>query len=89
MPGHALLERERQLPAVVAPLPADGEVRHDALEAVLSCMLVEQDKVVEHAHHRQHHGNRALFMDRHAAGAVAVGDAKDTALLLRPGGAKR
>ena len=89
VPFDAAAQREGQCFAVLAPLPALGEVGHDAVEAVLPLVLVEHDEVVEHPHHRQHHGDRAFFVDRHAGGAVAVGDAQDTALLLRPGGANR
>ena len=65
-----------------------GEVGHDAVEAVLRLVRVEHDEVVEHPHHRHHDGDRAFLVDRHAGGAVAVGDAQDAALLLCPGGGR-
>jgi hypothetical protein len=71
--------------AVLAPAPAIGKIGNDIVESVLLLVLVEQNEVVEDGHYRCHHGNRALFVDRHVGGAVAVKDAQRTALLLRVG----
>jgi hypothetical protein len=52
-------------------------------------VLVEQDEVVENGHDRRHDRNRALFVDRHVGGAVAVKDAQRATLLLRVGSGAR
>src|ERR1700730_8281668 len=50
MPFDPVPELEGQLPAVLAPGPAFGEVGYDRVERVLLLVLVEQHKVVEHRH---------------------------------------
>jgi hypothetical protein len=42
-------------------------------------MLIVDDEVVEHAHHRQHGRQRRLLEDRQARRAVAVIDLEDPA----------
>ena len=83
MPFDALAEIEGQFGAVLAPRPARRELRHDRLLAVLAHMLVEEDKIIEHPHHRHDRRYAALFEDRHAGWAVAMKHPQDAALLLR------
>src|SRR6185437_10848795 len=73
----------------LAPAPAIGEIRDDIVEPVLLFVLVEQNEVVEDGHHWRHHGNGALFVDRHIGGAVAVKNTQRAAGLLRQCGARK
>ena len=45
-------------------------------------MLVEEDKVIEHPHHRHDRRYAPLLEDRHAGGAVAVKHPQHAPLLL-------
>src|SRR5689334_19820086 len=89
VPLDALVQFERQILAVLAPAPAMAKIGDDIVESVLLLVLVEQNEVVENGHDRRHDRNRALFVDRHVGGAVAVIDAQRTALLLRFGSGAR
>jgi len=46
-------------------------------------MLIKEDEVIEHPHHRHDRRYAALLEDRHAGGAVAMKHPQDPALLLR------
>ena len=83
VPLDALAERKAELFSVFAPRPASRELRHDCLQGVLRHVLVVEEKVVEHPHHR-HRGRQCRFLeDRHARRAVAMIDFQDAARLLR------
>ena len=84
MPFDALVQFEGQILAVLAPGPALGEVGDDIVEPVLLLVLVEDDEVVEDRHHRRHDRDRALFVDRHVGGAVAVIDPQRAARISAP-----
>ncbi len=83
MPIDAFAQFEGEPRPVLAPRPFGSELGDDRLLAVLRDMLVVNDEVVEHAHHRQHGRQCRLFEDRHARRAVAVIDFQDTAGFLR------
>ena len=89
VPIDALVQFESQILAVLAPAPALGKIGDDIVESILLLVLVEQDEVVENGHDRRHDRNRALFVDRHVGGAVAVKDAQRATLLLRAGSGAR
>ena len=74
VPFDAVAQLEGQLGAVLVPCPARGELGHDRLHAVLRNVLVENDEIVEDAHHRHDDADRPLLVDRHAGRAVAVID---------------
>src|SRR6202035_2276254 len=52
MPFDALAELKAEFGPVLAPRPARRELRYDRLLAVLTDVLVEEDKIIEHSHHR-------------------------------------
>ena len=79
MPLDTLAQPEGQLAAVLAPRPAGGEVRHDRLQAVLRHVLVVNDEIIEHPHHRDDGRNRHFFMDREAGRAFPLMDPKNPA----------
>ena len=56
---------------------------HDRLQCVLRHMLVENDEIVEHRHHRRDGGNRHFLERGHARRAVAMGNLQHAARLLR------
>ena len=68
---------------ILTPRPVGGELGDDRLLAVLRDVLIVDDEVVEHAHHRQHGRQCRLFEDRHARRAVSVVDFQNTAGFLR------
>ena len=53
------------------------------IQAVLRDVLVENDEVVHHAHHRDDNRVGRLLVDRHAGRAVPVLDFEDPAVFLR------
>jgi hypothetical protein len=83
MPSDALAQFEAEPGVVGVPGPAFRQLGLDELQPVLLFVLVEQDEVVEHRHHRADSGDRRLLMDRHARRAVAVEEAERPAALLR------
>ena len=52
MPLDAIAQLEGELGLVRVPRPAGGELRHDRIHAVLRLVLVVDDQIVEHPHHR-------------------------------------
>jgi hypothetical protein len=70
VPFYTLAQVEEQLSPVFVPGPIRSELGHNGSQAVLRDVLVEQDEVVHHRHHRAfgHHGR--FFVDRHAGRAV-------------------
>src|SRR6516162_3306455 len=83
VPANALAKVKCQFGAVLVPRPCGGEIRHDRLDRVLRHMLVEDDEIVEHRHHRRDRGDRYFLESGHAGGAVAMGDPQHAARLLR------
>ena len=83
VPANALAQAKGQFRAVLVPRPAGGEIRHDRLQCVLRHMLVEDDEIVEHRHHRRDGRDRHFLEGRHAGRAVAMGNLEDAARLLR------
>jgi hypothetical protein len=82
VPLHALAQDEGELLAVVAPLPARGEVGNDRLEAVSRDFLVEDDEIVVERHERHDHRDRRFFVDRGTGRRVHVLDLQDAAGFL-------
>src|ERR1700724_1894792 len=82
MPFDALAELKAKFGAVLAPRPARRELRYDRLFAVLPDVLVEEDEIIEHPHHRHDRRYAALLKDRHAGWAVAMKHPQNAALLL-------
>ena len=74
MPLDPLAELKGQILAVLAPLPALGEVGSNRTHAVLRDVLIVDDQIVHHAHHRHDDRVGRLLMDRHAGRAVPVLD---------------
>ena len=81
MPFDALPQLESQRLLVGAPRPAFREFGADDVQAVLRDVLVIDDQVVENGHEGDVDRIGRALMDRRAAGAVAVIDPEDTALL--------
>src|SRR4029077_13575960 len=55
MPFDALVQREGQLGAALAPVPAGSELGDDVVGGVLQLVLLVDDEVVEHGAHRPVH----------------------------------
>ena len=89
MPFDVLAQREGQLGAVLAPIPAGREVWHDRSQAGLRYILPVHDQIVEDAHHRAYRRRGRLLMQRYARRAVEMRDVEGTAGLLRDGGMRR
>src|SRR6266478_4048134 len=70
VPLDALVQLEGQPGAVLVPRPALGQFGHDRLHAVLLHVLVVQNEVVKHPHHRAQRKDGGFFVDRHAGRAV-------------------
>jgi hypothetical protein len=85
MPFDSLTQWEGQLRPVLVPRPAGRQIGHDRGEAVLCDLLVEDDEVVEHAHHRDADGDRRFLVDRHARRAGEIGHLQNAARILRQG----
>ncbi len=83
----ALAQPERQPGAVLAPRPVGRQFGNDRLETVLLHALLEEDQVVEHAHHRSHGKGRRFLQDGHAGRAVRRIDLQDASGLLGEDGA--
>ena len=86
MPFDALAQLEGQRLLVVAPGPALGKLGADIVHAVLGDVLVVDDEIVEDRHEGDVERIARAFMDRCAAGAVAVVHAQDTARFRLVGG---
>ena len=92
VPFDAAAQREGQLLAVLAPAPFGRQIGNDRCEAVLWHMLVEDDEVVEDAHHRDPGGDRQFLVDRHRGRAGEIEHLQDAAVFLcrcRRGGARQ
>ena len=85
MPFDALAQRHGQLGAVLAPAPAGRQIRYDRIESVLLLMLIEQHKIVEHAHHWALRARGRFLEDRHARRTVKIVHPQDAAAFLRRG----
>src|SRR5262245_51636368 len=70
VPGDALAQWKSQLGSILVPRPTGGEIRHHRLQRVLRHILLEDDEVVEYAHHRPLGEDRRFLVDRHARRAV-------------------
>jgi hypothetical protein len=73
VPFDTLAQLEGQLGGVLAPRPVGGQIGDDRFEADLLLMLVEQDKIVENAHHRPF-AARLRFLEERQVSRVASGD---------------
>src|SRR5207248_2289460 len=86
MPFDRLPQLKGEPAVVLIPRPALGQLGLNEFRSVLLFVLIEQSKIVEHAHDRRHGRDRRLLVDRHARRAVAVKELEDPAPLLRDGG---
>ena len=82
MPFDALTQMEGECGAVLAPRPVGRQIGYDCVEPVLLLMLIEQNKIVEHAHHRALRTRGRLFEDRHRRRAVEIVHLEDAAAFL-------
>ena len=81
VPFDALAQFERQRLLVAAPGPALRQIRDDRIQAVLRDILLVDDEIVEHRHERHVDRVGCSLMDRGAAGAVAVINPENAAVL--------
>ena len=70
VPLHPLAQLESQPRAVLVPRPTGRQLWLDRGKAVLRQVLVEDDEVVHHPHHRPFGDDRRFLVDRHRGRTV-------------------